>query len=274
MMNIYENKPEHSISIDVEDWFQVFYLEDIIDKNNWDFLESKINEMICHTLQIFNEYNVKCTFFCIGWLADKHPDLIKQIYKNGHEIACHSYWHRQLFNYQKSELRKDIERSKKTLEDITGDRIYGFRAPGYSINKNNEWVLDELVECGYKYDSSILYGDNKPFEIRKGLIEISPNSIGFGKYYLPSNGGFAFRMSPYFIYKFYVDHLIKNQKKLNFYLHSWEIYTDYPRLKIPVIKKFIQYYNLKNVKKKFVQLINNYKFTSIKNLYFKKRGDI
>jgi len=266
------NKPEpktHILTIDVEEWFQVFVWEPLANKSKWPSKESKIRNMIDTTLSILDNHKVKATFFFVGWLAEHHPGVVKQVHNNGHEVASHGYWHRECGKFTNLEFREDIILAKKVLEDTIGSKVYGFRAPVYSITKDTEWALDEIVQAGYRYDSSLLYGNNEPYEIRPGLLEIAPNGICFNGKWLPVSGGFVFRTLPYSWYKLYINYLQNKGHRLNFYVHSWELYVDYPRMDLDFAKKFLVYYNLKNVKKKFVQLLNDYKFTSIENLYFK-----
>jgi polysaccharide deacetylase family protein (PEP-CTERM system associated) len=263
------NKQTHILTIDVEEWFHVGFLESLINKSQWPSKESRIRNMIDTTLCILDDHKVKATFFFVGWLAQHHQDIVKQVHNNGHEVASHGYWHRECDKITNLEFKEDIILAKKILEDTISNKIYGFRAPAYSITKDKEWAIDEIVQAGYCYDSSLLYGNNEPYEVRPGLLEIAPNSICFNGKWLPMGGGFVFRTLPYSWYKLYINYLQNKGCRLNFYIHSWELYVDYPRIDLDFAKKFVQYYNLKDTKEKFVKLLNDYKFASIENLYFK-----
>lgn len=252
------------LSIDAEDWFQAGYGERLIDRRDWGRLESRIVPMVDTLLALFDEKNVYGTFFVVGWLADTHPGLIRRIHEQGHEIAGHAYWHQEIFRMDPSRFREDAVRTKHALEQAIGAPVFGFRAPAYSIRPTEDWALDILAEIGYRYDSSLLHAPAPLAEIRPGLIEIAPNAIRLGRRHLPVNGGFVFRAMPYALYRRYVGGL---NRRLIFYTHTWEAFTDYPRIQLTGLKRFVQYFNINAVYPKLARLLDDFEFTSVERAF-------
>ena len=211
-----------------------------------------------------DEQQVKATFFCVGWLAEKHPDVIKQIANCGHELASHTHWHKELNKCSKEELITELTRSKQAIENTSGQSICGFRSPGYSAYHNRKEFLNILESLGFTYDSSELALSAKPQAITNSTIcEVPPNGLFFVGKRLPINGGFVFRCLPYFVYKIYVKVMNAFGQPINFYIHSWELYNEYPQLPLGRCKSFIQYYNLKRTPKKFLKLLKDFEFITI-----------
>jgi len=259
------------LTIDTEDWFQVFYGSKAIPRENWTAVEPKIAQMVDSVLDLLSRNQTPATFFIVGWIAERNPSLIRLIAGEGHEIASHSHWHTEVFRQSRSAFAKDVRRAKHCLEDAGGVPVKGFRAPGFSIRKTEEWALDAILEAGHAYDSSLLYVSEPFGEIRPSLYEVAPNSINVFGTWLPTNGGFFFRMVPYALYKPYVSFLNARNKPLVFYTHTWEIFLEYPRLPMSWHKRFIQYTNLRGVKTKIERLCRDFKFTTVENYYFSKQ---
>jgi len=251
----------------MEDWFQVAYGAELVDRHAWSSLESHIEPMVDTLLQLFDDKGVHGTFFVVGWLGEAHPGLIRRIHDQGHEIASHSYWHREVFRLEPAEFREDVNRAKAALEQAIGAVVPGFRAPGYSIRPSEDWALDILVEAGHRYDSSLLHAAEPVYEVRPGLIEIAPNALRLGQRYFPVNGGFYFRALPYAVYRRYVKRLNRHGQRLVYYNHTWEPYTTYPRMPLPGLQRFIQYFNLHSVRGKLARLLDDFEFTSIERTY-------
>lgn len=150
------NNIVNSLTIDVEDYFQVSNFRKIIKSSDWDKYKCRIDRNILCILDILREFNVKGTFFVLGWIAERYPKLIKKIHQEGHEIASHGYYHKLISLQTREEFREDTRKTKCLLEDIIGDNVIGYRAPSFSITQNFVWVLEILIEEGFKYDSSIL----------------------------------------------------------------------------------------------------------------------
>ena len=161
----------NALSIDLEDYFQVEAFASRINYNEWDNYPCRIKQNTKKILNILDDYQIKATFFCLGWIAKRYPSLIKNIAQRGHEVASHGYAHKPIYKQSPKEFREDIKRTKNILEDITGKPVFGYRAPTYSITQKTLWALEILAEEGYKYDSSI-------FPIRHDLYGI-PNAPRF-----------------------------------------------------------------------------------------------
>ena len=148
-------KLNNYLTVDVEDYYQVSAFEDFISKEDWNSYSSRVVPNTKNILSLLDKHNVKATFFVLGWTANKYPQLVKDIADKGHEISCHSYYHRLVYDLTPNEFREDTKQSKDILEQITGREVIGYRAPSYSITKKSLWALDILEELGFKYDSSI-----------------------------------------------------------------------------------------------------------------------
>ena len=248
------------LTVDLEDWFQVYNFSNTIKFDDWENQEIRVVSNTKKVLGMLDSADKKATFFVLGWVAEKFPGLIKEIYEKGHEIACHGYSHKPIFKMTYGEFAKDLDKSVSAIENACGVRPIGFRAPSFSIVKDTLWALDVLKEKGFKYDSSMVptkhpdYGiqgiPKTPFKIR-GIIEV-PMTTTFG---LPFGGGY-FRVFPYFFSKY----LMKQHKNPIFYVHPWEFDPGQPRRKLPLLKKFRHYVGLERTEKKFTRLMEEFKF--------------
>lgn len=275
-------------SVDLEDWFNIldYKINDNIDL--WSYSESQIELMTEETLSFLDENNIKATFFCLFYFANKYPDLIKKISRNGHEIASHGYFHKRLNLISLKDIQKELFESKKILEDITGSKILGYRSPGFSKFNDQEYFYDKCIEAGYEYDSSISlihnkisneknnkfinhdyyinnYGKIKLFKINTIDNILSPFSY---------NGGSFIRFTPYFIIKNSVKN--KQNKKLNiFYIHPRELYPNHIRInKISLKKKLNYYYGLNSVKKKYSLIFKNFNFSKFNQIINNDQNNI
>ena len=169
----------NALTIDVEDYFHVSAFEMCITRKDWDNYPLRVEGNTRRILDILDEFQVKATFFVLGWVAERCPALVKGIAQKGHEVASHGYGHQRVYNQTREEFRHDVRRSKKLLEDLCGTLVCGYRAPSYSISMHTLWAYDELLEAGYQYDSSVfpihhdLYGipdwPRFPFTVEKGF---------------------------------------------------------------------------------------------------------
>jgi len=252
------------LTIDLEDWFQVYNFSEIIKYKDWEKQEQRIVKNTNKILNLLDKYNTQATFFVLGWTAEKFPSLIKKIHSKGHEIACHSYNHKPIYLMNKEEFSKDLDKAIKSIKKACGVAPIGYRAPSFSITRKTLNALTILKEKGFKYDSSMFpvkhpdYGikeiPKRPFKI-KGIWEI-PLSTTYG---LPIGGGY-FRTYPYWLTKL----LIKKNKNTVFYIHPWEFDPQQPKYKLPLIKRFRHYNGLKRTGKKFKKLLRDFEFDSIK----------
>ncbi len=269
------------LTIDVEDYFHVSAFENNIKFEEWGDYEDRVVNNTKKILEILSEAGeIKATFFILGWVAEKYPAIVKEIDTNGHEIACHSYRHRLIYKQSPDEFRCDLVKAKKILEDITGKKVLGYRAPSYSITKKTLWAFDILEELGFKYDSSIfpinhdLYGiPNAPrFRYKladHGLVEYPISTYKLFGLNIPVSGGGYFRLLPYCLTRKALSMINTNERQpFVFYLHPWEIDPDQPRIKrISPLAKFRHYLNQDKTEGRFKQLLNDFKFERIIDSY-------
>jgi polysaccharide deacetylase family protein (PEP-CTERM system associated) len=225
-------------------------------------------------LQLLANVQVKGTFFFLGRIARDLPNLVKTAVKAGHEIACHGYEHHRIFNMEKEQFIEKVRTAKRILEDISGIRVYGFRAPDFSIIESSLWALDVLKEVGFVYDSSIyptdvhdVYGirgiESSIHKLSNGLIEIPLSNIEILGKRLPFGGGGYFRIYPLFLTKL----LIARQNKLGeacmFYIHPYEVGPEIPKIdELSYLRKFRHYYNCKAGSKRIEKILRRFKFTT------------
>lgn len=270
----------HSIllTIDVEDWFQVENFSKIIMPSTWSTHELRVEKNVHNLLDIFDHINsnsskqIKTTFFVLGWVAERLPTLIKEIIERGHEVASHGFSHRLCSECDSEELRTDIGKSKKLLEDITGKVVHGYRAPSFSINNQ---TIKIIKECGYLYDSSYnsfglnsRYGkidintDQKKgisYEIEENFFEIPISNLRFGGHIFPWGGGGFFRLIPLSVFKKGVKRILGQEDAYLFYLHPWEIDPAQPKVTTaPFSFKFRHYVNIKRTLPRLVALIDSF----------------
>lgn len=257
---------KHILTIDLEDYYNINGFDIHLDLNKF---KPRIEITTNRLLVILDKYKIKATFFVLGSIADKFPDLIKKIFNKGHEIASHGYYHKILYNATKHELENEIFGSKRLLEKIIKHPVSGFRAPSWSILRNNIQILDLIKAAGYNYDSSLfpfktwLYGSNK-FKnsirpLKNGLLEFPPSVIDLKILRFPFCGGIFFRILP--------DYLISYGMKKNIpsvmYFHPWELDKDQPKLDGTYIYKFIHYHGINKFEGRLEKLLNKHDFISI-----------
>jgi len=260
------------LTFDVEDWYNCDFITSEFD---WDKYEVRIYESVDRILQELQNRNLRATFFCLGWIAEKHPDVIRQIHAQGHHIGCHSYQHELSFRFDRNGFRQDAEKSKKLIEDLIGEPIDAFRAPGFSITEQNVWALEILTELGFEYDCSILpaahdYGGFESFGNAEPVIlnlangcqlKEFPMSIKrvFGKKLVFSGGGY-FRFFPYFLIKYWA----KRSSYLMTYFHPRDFDLGQPVIHtLPLMRKFKSYVGISTAFAKLQKLLNDFEFVSV-----------
>ena len=231
----------NAMTVDVEEYFQVSAFEKLIPRRDWETIESRVEGNVERILQLFDEKNIKATFFTLGWIAKRHPAMIERIVSNGHEIASHGWEHVRVTKQNSKAFREDITRTRALLEDLSGQVVKGYRAASYSIGRNNLWALDELAEAGYAYSSSIVpvhhqyYGmadaPRFAFPASEGrILEIPITTISVANWNINCSGGGWFRLFPYDFISWAIRQI--NEQDLQpsvFYIHPWEIDPDQPR---------------------------------------------
>ena len=272
----------NALTIDVEDYYHVSAFESIIKYEDWGRFESRVEKNTLKILELLNTFKIKATFFILGWIAERSPQMVKEIQKEGHEIACHGYRHQLVYEIGPERFREDITRSKRILEDIIGKEVIGYRAPSYSITKKSLWALDILIEEGFKYDSSIFpirhdrYGipDFSRFSKKislneKGeILEIPLSTIQlFGKN-IPIAGGGYLRLLPVRFIEWGIRSLNKKEAQpAIIYFHPWEIDPKQPKLNGSRVSVFRHYVNIGKTFSKLKRLLNNIKFGPIREVF-------
>ena len=265
-----------AMSVDVEDWFQVENLKPVIARSTWETRERRVERNTLRILELLAERQARATFFVLGWVAERHPGLIRRIVDAGHEIASHGYGHDLLYNLTEAEFRADVERSRKLLEDTTGQQVLGYRAPSFSIT---DWAVDILQEMGFEYDSSVFptvahdrYGRltgvdaGRPIlELRPGFFEVCISCLPLGNRGLPWGGGGYFRMIPYLPWQAGVRRILGTGAPYVFYIHPWEIDPGQPRIQgLGRLNRFRHYLNLDRCEDRYRALISGFPWTTVK----------
>lgn len=260
------------LTFDIEDWYNCDFISGDFE---WNKFEVRIYKGVDRILEELNHRNIKGTFFCLGWLAENHPTVIRSIKDEGHHIGCHSYQHELSFRFNRQLFMEDTSKSTKLLEDIIGEKVTAFRAPGFSITQQNKWALETLVQIGYEFDCSIFpayhdyggmpsYGDGVPRIIDLGNgISIKEFPINFhkiaGKDLIFSGGGF-FRLFPYSLIKKW---MTESQYTMT-YFHPRDFDSGQPIVKgLPLMRYFKSYVGIKGAFKKFQKILDDFPFINI-----------
>ena len=267
----------HALSFDVEEHFQVAAFWSVARRREWDQLSSRVERNTRKIADLLSEHSTKATFFVLGWVAERHPDLVKGLAQQGHEIASHGYGHELVHTQTPTQFREDVRRSKQILEDLIGRQVVGYRAPSFSITSRTEWAIPVLIEEGYRYDSSIYNrfrstegsrvtrAGTYQLETEAGTIwEVSPSTMNACGLQLPVAGGGYFRLFPYAVSKMFLKNLEKQGSQLVMYFHPWELDPDQPRMEGSVVSKFRHYLNLRKTEARLHQLVTDFRFTSIR----------
>lgn len=267
----------NSITIDVEDWFHNRSAQKVFSKEDWSTLPSVAEEGTKKILNILSQYNVRATFFILGWLGRNNPKLCEIIKNNNHEISSHGFYHDIVYKQSKDEFTDNICASIEVIKKYTGISPIGYRAPCASINKNSMWVFDVLKKLGLKYDSSIyptkylvLSGISDiprvPFEIVPGFIEVPLTAKKVCIIDLPLSGGFYLRTYPYLLYKKIIKKLNRDGIPVVIYIHPWEFTNNFPRIINNKFYQWAQIYNIDTMETKLKMLLSEFKFGTITDL--------
>jgi polysaccharide deacetylase family protein (PEP-CTERM system associated) len=265
---------KHILSIDLEDYFHVEAFAGVISRDDWDRFPSRVEGNCQRLLDIFDRHAVKATFFVLGWIAERYPALVREVSARGHELACHSYWHRRVSSLTPTEFRADTQAACKAIEDAASVRVTGYRAPTWSVTPQSLWALDILSEEGFTYDSSIfpiqhdLYGipgaSRHPYyhNTRQGrrLLELPPATVRIGGRNFPAAGGGWFRILPFRYTKWAFQRFEHEGTPLVFYLHPWEIDPEQPRIAAPLKSRLRHYTNLGRTQARLERMLQLFKF--------------
>jgi polysaccharide deacetylase family protein (PEP-CTERM system associated) len=270
----------NALTIDVEDYFQVSAFAPYIQRRDWDTRECRVERNVNRILDLLTEGgNVKATFFTLGWIAERYPELVRRIVADGHELASHGYGHERVSDLSPEAFRQDISRSKALLEDLGGVQVQGYRAPSFSIGTANLWAFDVLARGGYHYSSSIYpikhdhYGmpDSPRFAYRvgAGLLEIPVTTVRKFKRNLPSSGGGYFRLLPYAVSRWLLRQVNQqDHEPAIFYFHPWEIDVGQPRIAgINLKTRFRHYVNIPRTEARLQNLLRDFRWGRMDHIF-------
>lgn len=270
----------NALSFDVEEFFQAHNLSRAAPPASWEKFPSRIDSQMELILSILREADIRATFFFLGWVAERHREIVRKVMDEGHEVASHGYGHQFVYLQAREHFREDLRKSLNILQDITGKKVLGYRAPSFSITRNCSWALDIIREEGFQYDSSLFpvyLGDRggmtkhfSPHKIREGLWELPVASITFLGLRLPLSGGFYFRLFPYSLTHWGVEKINLQGNPAVLYFHPWEFDPAQPHLKgIPLLSRFRHYVNLKSNENKLKSLISAFRWASLEEIVLK-----
>jgi polysaccharide deacetylase family protein (PEP-CTERM system associated) len=270
----------NALTIDVEDYYQVSAFEHCVDRTRWHEHESRVAIGTHKLLDVLDREGVRATFFVLGWVADRQPELVRSIQSAGHEIGSHGYWHRLIYRQTPEEFRADVRRSRNLLEDLIGEPVISYRAPSFSITRRNLWALDVLIEEGFRFDSSIFptyhdrYGlagaPTQPHQIVRpaGTIWEFPGTVWRGLGYpLPVGGGGYFRLYPYRLTRMGLSAVNRAGRPFVAYLHPWELDPDQPRLRPGRLRAFRHYVNLHRTEKRLARMLHDFPMATLSEAF-------
>ncbi len=268
----------NALTFDIEDYFQVEAFKQYIKFEEWNNYQSRVVQNTRKIMNILDERNVKATFFILGWIAERFPEMVRRITDDGHEIATHGYAHDMVYTQSQEAFERDLAKSIRILEQISGTHVIGYRAPTYSIIEESFWAFDILIRHNLRYDSSIFpiahdrYGvpnsERFPYVIKRegvGMLHEFPlSTVRLWKWNFPVAGGGYLRLFPYWILKYGIASLNRQQKPAIIYLHPWEVDPDQPRIpNIPAKTRFRHYVNLHKTTDKLRKLTHDFNFGPI-----------
>jgi polysaccharide deacetylase family protein (PEP-CTERM system associated) len=271
----------NAMTVDVEDYFHVSVFDGTVPRHRWSELESRVAASTERLADLFAACDVRATFFVLGWVAERHPALVRRLAEAGHEIASHGYGHRLIYDQTPRAFREDVRRAKRVLEAAAGGAVLGYRAPSYSITPRSLWALDILIEEGYRYDSSIFPMHHDRYGIplsprhayvitrRHGaLVEVPASTVRIGPLNLPIGGGGYFRILPYAWTRWGIARVNRvEQRPAVFYLHPWEIDPRQPRLPSSRLGRFRHYRNLAQTEARLRALLEEFRFAPMQAVF-------
>lgn len=293
-MNMYElaarpapapgQRIRNAMTCDVEDYFQVSAFAPYIDRASWPSRECRVEANMDRILALFDRHGVRATFFTLGWIAERYPNVVKRIVAGGHELASHGYGHLRASDQTRAEFANDIRSAKALLEDIGGQEVLGYRAPSFSIGRDNLWALDELLEAGYRYSSSIYpvvhdhYGMPEAPRFAfypngtDGLLEVPITTVNMMGRNLPAGGGGYFRLLPYALSRWMMAKVNQDDRQpALFYFHPWEIDTQQPRPEgVGAKSRFRHYVNIGRMEARIEALARDFAWDRMDRIFLNR----
>ncbi|MFK3739431.1 XrtA system polysaccharide deacetylase [Massilia sp. TN1-12] len=293
-MNMYElaarpapapgERIRNAMTCDVEDYFQVSAFAPYIDRASWPSRECRVEANMDRILALFDRHGVRATFFTLGWIAERYPNVVKRIVAGGHELASHGYGHLRASDQTRAEFANDIRSAKALLEDIGGQEVLGYRAPSFSIGRDNLWALDELLEAGYRYSSSIYPVAHDHYGMPEaprfafypngtdGLLEVPITTVNMMGRNLPAGGGGYFRLLPYALSRWMMAKVNQDDRQpALFYFHPWEIDTQQPRPEgIGAKSRFRHYVNIGRMENRIEALARDFAWDRMDRIFLNR----
>ena len=274
----------NALTIDVEDYFQVSAFAPYIRRDEWDARPCRVERNVDRILELLAEREVKATFFTLGWVAERYPQLVKRIVRGGHELASHGYGHERASDLDPAAFTDDVTRAKAILEDLGGLPVLGYRAPSFSIGRGNLWAFDVLARAGYRYSSSIYpiahdhYGmPESPrfaYRLANDLLEVPVTTLRLGGRNLPSSGGGYFRLLPYAVSRWMIGRVNRaDQEAAVFYFHPWEIDAGQPRIAgINAKTRFRHYVNIPRMEGRLQALLRDFRWGRMDHIFLQRQS--
>ena len=272
----------NALTVDVEDYFQVWALAPWFPRSKWESAPCRIERNIERILALLEEAGTKATFFTLGWIAERYPELVRRIAADGHEIASHGYAHARVDDLQRESFHADILLAKAILEDVTGAEVTGYRAPSFSIGTGTEWAHDCILEAGYRYSSSVYpirhdhYGipdaPRFPYYSRPDLLEVPITTTRFLDRNWPAGGGGYFRLLPYPVSRWSIRRVndLEEQPAI-FYFHPWELDPEQPRVKGVGLRTRVRHYlNLGETERRLRRLLGDFQWGRVDRVFLGK----
>lgn len=279
----------NALTIDVEDYFHVHAFAGVVSPGDWDSYPLRVERSTMRIVELIAKRGVRATFFILGWVAERCPNLVRQIHREGHEIGCHGYAHRVIYSGDHREFRTDVRHAKQVIEDTVGARVKSYRAPSYSITSETLWALEILGEEGFEYDSSIFpivhdnYGipgaarfpHTQTLKCGKELKEFPPSTIRLCGINLPVAGGGYLRLLPYQITAWAIRRInqVEGQPAM-VYLHPWELDVDQPRIPASWLSRFRHYQNISTTENKCAKLLEEFAWAPMEELWSAKETTV
>src|SRR5271165_376156 len=264
----------NAISVDVEDYFQTEAMSVVAPRTRWDSFPPHVEANTYALFELFARYQVHATFFFLGWIAERFPQIVRTAHELGHEVGCHSYWHHPVFRMSSEGFREDTYRARNVIQDATGAAVKGYRAPNFSINQSVPWAYSILEDLGFEYDSSVypihheLYGNHRaqryPYLAGTKLMEIPVATWRVFKQNVPLAGGAYLRILPYALIRHGIRSINRNENApAVLYMHPWEIDDSQPRLEASWKSRLRQYTGLAGMKSRVERLLQDFTLASI-----------
>lgn len=271
---------KNALTVDLEDYFHVSAYSGKVRREEWDSYPSRVAENTDRLLDLLAENNCLATFFVLGWVAEKKPQIVGRVAAAGHEIACHSLLHRKIFDLTPQEFREDTHRAKAVIEDATGKKVVGYRAPSFSVTRESSWALDILAEQGFQYDSSVFpvrhpsYGipdaPRTPYWINTPsgrILEFPMPTLAIGSMRSPIGGGAYLRFLPYSYTRWAIRHLNQHEEfPVCVYIHPWELDPEQPRMGGSLSARVRHYFGLRGTEAKLKKLVSDMEFCPLGTL--------